>query len=448
MTRFVESRLVPGTIFFALWLAACGSDTPPGGTGTGGASGSPAQSGGQSGAANTGGQAGSSSGGMVAAGGSTSGGTVGAGGATGGASGAGGSAGAAGARDMEAGAPDSGTPAPCSPPAKVDAPIEKLSDTGCMDPNDVTKLAPYVLPYEVNSPLWSDSADKSRGMRVPDGKKIHVKDCAKEPALCPAGTADEGKWLLPVGTVMVKNFLFDGKLVETRLFVHFDASTWVGYSYAWNEAQTEATVVPNARKQVMFDTGKRKVEWNYPDRFDCMLCHNPQGGGTIGPETSQMNRVVGAKNQIDTWQAMGLFDTPPAKDSSGKYTVAPLVLPYAGQLGTPPASATVAERTRSYLHANCAFCHRPDGDFMPLDLRLGTAFKDMGLCNQAPAKGDVGVPGAVNLAPGKPDQSVMYLRMTSLENQIRMPKIASYQVDDQGVKLVSDWIKSITTCPQ
>ena len=34
---------------------------------------------------------------------------------------------------------------------------------------------------------------------------------------------------------------------------------WVGYNYAWNEAQTEALIVPNARTEVSFNTGTRKV---------------------------------------------------------------------------------------------------------------------------------------------------------------------------------------------
>ena len=55
--------------------------------------------------------------------------------------------------------------------------------------------------------------------------------------------ADDGKWVLPVGTVMVKSFLFDSKLLETRLLMRFDATTWVGYTYKWDEAQTDATLV-------------------------------------------------------------------------------------------------------------------------------------------------------------------------------------------------------------
>ncbi len=72
------------------------------------------------------------------------------------------------------------------------------------------------------------------------------------------GPADDGKWLFPVGTVMLKSFGFDGKVVETRLFVHFDHRTWVGYSYPWNEAQTEATIVPSAGHGLTFNTGTRE----------------------------------------------------------------------------------------------------------------------------------------------------------------------------------------------
>lgn len=249
------------------------------------------------------------------------------------------------AAPAEAAVPEAGRakPGSCAPPASIDQPWVKLSETGCMDSAAPTKLAAKIVPYEVNSPLWSDSADKTRGMTLPAETKIHVKDCAKEPSACTHGAADDGKWVFPVGTVMVKSFAFDGKLVETRLFVHFDPETWVGYGYQWNEDQTEATIVPDERRKVMFNTGSRSVEWNYPSRLDCMKCHNPAGGSTLGPETAQMNRMVDGQNQLDKLAALGLFDA-----SINTPYAAALVTPYAGQLGSPPASATVDERARSY----------------------------------------------------------------------------------------------------
>jgi hypothetical protein len=313
---------------------------------------------------------------------------------TGGTSGTnGGSGGSTGGATVDAGSATQ----TCVPPANKDNPIAKLSQTGCVDPSHPTMFAASVIPYEVNSPLWSDGADKTRGFALPKNGKIHAKDCADQPAQCTQGPADTGKWVFPIGTVMVKNFLFDGKLVETRLFVRFDETTWVGYSYQWDEAQTDATIVPDDRVQIAFQTGKRQVDWHFPNRVDCMKCHAPSAGSTLGPETAQMNRMVGGMNQIDKFAAMSLFDVAPAKPYK-----AALVTPYTSQAGSPSTGATLDQRARSYLHANCAICHRPDGDFPNLDLRYDVAFKDTSLCGTAPVKGDI-IENNVNLDPGKPD---------------------------------------------
>ncbi|HVZ72924.1 MAG TPA: hypothetical protein VHJ20_11160 [Polyangia bacterium] len=335
----------------------------------------------------------------------------------------------------------------CTPPANIYCPAPTLALTGCMDATNPTRLASNVIPYEVNSPLWSDSAYKARGFVLPAGGKIHVKDCAATPSECRRGPADTGKWVFPVGTVMVKSFMFDGKLVETRLLAHPDAFNWYGYTYQWNEAQTEATIVPDARVEVMFDTAADAgvVDWHYPSRTDCGDCHTQQAGGTLGPQTNQMNRVVGGSNQIAQFEAMDLFDAAVPKPYA-----AALVTPYAGQLGAPPADATLDDRARSYLHANCAHCHRPDADFNSFDLRYGVSLKDTMTCNAPLTMGDVGVPDAVVLAPGTPTKSSIWLRMNApigAYDNLHMPRIATFQFDTQGLQLVSDWITSIKTCP-
>lgn len=352
-----------------------------------------------------------------------------------------------GAKDAPSGCVAPTTRGQCTVPAKLDCPVPKLSLTGCMDATNPTKLASSVIPYEVNSPLWSDSADKSRGFVLPAGGKIHVKDCTANPDECRRGPADTGKWVLPVGSVMVKSFMFDGKLVETRLLVHADEYNWYGYTYQWNEAQTEATIVPDARVEVMFNTGADAgvVDWHYPSRTDCGDCHTQPAGGTLGPETDQMNRVVGGVNQIDHFAALGLFDAAVPKP----YAKA-LVIPYAGQLGSPPAGATLDERARSYLHANCAHCHRPDADMNAFDLRFGVSLHDTMVCNAPLTMGDVGLPDAVVLAPGQPMKSSIWLRMNApigTYMNLHMPRIANYQFDTQGLQLISDWIKSVKTCP-
>jgi uncharacterized repeat protein (TIGR03806 family) len=312
-----------------------------------------------------------------------------------------------------------------------------------MSSADPTKFAAKAIPYEVNSPLWSDSADKTRAMVIPEGKKIHIRNCAVAADNCTSGPQDTGQWVFPVGTVMLKNFLFDNKLVETRLFVRHDEETWVGYSYRWDEAQTDATIVSGENNlDVMFSTGTRTVPWQYPSRRNCMKCHIASGGSTLGPETRQMNRELSGKNQIDHLAELGLFDQAPAKPYAEAY-----VTPYASQAGTPSASATLDQKARSYMHANCAFCHRPDGEFPQLDMRYETKLADMGVCNVEPLKGNQGVIGAVELKPGEPANSVIYLRMNSLQGAGRMPAFATKEIDTAGVKLVGDWITSVKSCP-
>lgn len=352
--------------------------------------------------------------------------------------GAGGSAGTAGASGGSGGA---GPIAPCSPPVDTKRPAERLSETGCMDPTDIRKMASFVIPYDVNSPLWSDAAVKTRGMVIPEGQKIHARNCSANPDDCPYGPEDDGRWVFPVGTVLVKNFLFDDKLVETRLFVRPDSKSWVGYGYQWNEEQTEATVVPNDGATVTFNTGQREVEWAYPSRYDCMLCHNRQGGYVLGPETRQLDRMTSDGNLLDKLEGLALFDAPLPKPHP-----APLDTPYASFEGQPREGATLEELARSYLHANCSFCHRADGNPGTLDLRFGVPLKDMNACNVQPQKGGAGLSVYTILTPGKPEESVLWARMQTLDDMARMPQIGTYVVDEPGVQLISDWISSLTGC--
>jgi hypothetical protein len=368
------------------------------------------------------------------------------------------------------------TPQSCVPPEMTALPICKLSQTGCMDSTTPTRFVARAVYYEVNSPLWSDNAAKARAFVLPDGGTIHVKDCMPDagaarlaecvsPTMIPSGPADTGKWVFPVGTVMIKNFMFDGKVVETRLLMHVDAATaaviqngtdWVGYNYAWNEQQTEATLVPDARTAVTFDTGTRTVEWNYPSFGDCVACHSA-AVGTLGPETDQMNREVDGGNQIDTFKAMGLFDgTAPAKPY-----VAALVEPYANAalgLKGPSAGDTIDQEARSYLSANCGFCHRPDVSDEGFDLRYSLSLAETGICNLVQENGIPGMTGTqlVDLAPGHHAASAMWIRMSTAvpasdTNETasvgRMPPLASFVVDTQAADLVGQWIDSITSCP-
>lgn len=419
-----DSKALLGLAVVLLSAACSSSSTEAGTGGAGGSSGTAGESG-ASGSASAG-TAGVSGGATAGNGGS----------AGGGAAGVAGSSGAGGAGGSAVGT--------CTPPSDIFSPITTLSQTGCVDPSDPRKPISRAVSYELNSPLWSDSADKSRAFVLPPGGKIHVRNCAANAADCPMGTQDDGRWDFPVGTVMIKIFMFDSKLVETRLFMHTDASDWVGYSYEWDEQQTDAKIVSSDRVMLDFKTGTRTVSWAYPSQADCLTCHNQAAGFTLGPETAQMNRMVGGMNQLDQFAAAGLFETPPPKPYK-----AALVTPYPGQLGSPPAGATKTELARSYLHANCGFCHRPGGAFALFDLRYDTALKDTNICNvdinkAAPS----GATATKRMVPGDSAHSAMWQRMNIANPESgRMPQIGSYAVDSKGVGVVGDWIDSLTACP-
>src|SRR5207253_8244165 len=114
--------------------------------------------------------------------------------------------------------------------------------------------------------------------------------------------------------------------------------------------------------------------------------------GTLGPETAQMNRVVDGGNQIDTLAGLGVFDTTAPQ----KPYAEALVEPYANAdlgLGGPPPGATLDQRARSYLSANCGFCHRPDVNDQGFDLRHSLSLAETKICNLPQQNGIPGMTG-------------------------------------------------------
>ena len=66
----------------------------------------------------------------------------------------------------------------------------------------------------------------------------------------------------------------------------------------------------------------------------------------------------------------------------------------------------------------------------------------MGIVNVKPAHGNFGIKDAKLIVPGHPEQSIIHQRM-HMTGLGRMPHIGSRVVDEVGVKLVHDWIKSM-----
>lgn len=305
-----------------------------------------------------------------------------------------------------------GTPQPDTFP-------QTLSATGCANPNDATQPASGLIPYDVNAPLWSDGATKKRWMALPNGERITI------------GT--DGDWDLPTGSVLVKEFSAGGRRLETRLLVRHDDGNWAGYTYEWNDAQSDATLLPAGKTIVV-----GAIEWTFPSRGECLACHTNAAGRSLGLETAQLNRNVvypGGRNapQLATLRHINLLAN-----------ALPAIPP---KLPDPDGSLPVDMRARSYLHSNCANCHRPGGSGQgDLDLLYETPEVSMNICNVDPQEGDLGVAGAKLLVPGDPSKSLMSLRMHALDSN-RMPDVGTKVVDPLGTTVVDEWINSIAACP-
>src|SRR5207249_1359813 len=148
-----------------------------------------------------------------------------------------------------------------------------LSETGCVLASDATKPSSGIIPFAVNAELWSDGAAKQRWLALPNGTHISV--------------GADGDFAFPIGTVLMKQFSLGGARVETRLFVRHADGEWGGYSYEWNDAQTDATLLASGKvKQVGAQS------WTFPSRSDCLLCHTSAAGRALGPEVGQLNGSI------------------------------------------------------------------------------------------------------------------------------------------------------------
>ncbi len=294
-------------------------------------------------------------------------------------------------------------------PTAVDFP-QRLSDTGCVDASDPATPVAGMIPYGLAVPFWSDGADKERWLALPDGERISVEQ--------------DGDWTLPVGSVLLKHFRVAGDLVESRLFVRHSDGAWGGYSYAWLPDGSDAVLLAGHEERAV-----QGQTWIFPSRGECLQCHTEAAGGSLGLETAQLG-VEHDYGQVTAHQLQTLVHID-------------LLDP------APPVDAAVLDPTdaRAWLHSNCASCHRPSGPGGgALDLRHSTPLASMGACDVPPDNTDLGVPGAVLLAPGEPERSLISLR-ARLRDGDAMPPLGSTLVDAGGVAMLDAWIAGLGPCP-
>ncbi len=291
-----------------------------------------------------------------------------------------------------------------------------------------------VLPYDLNSPLFSDYAKKKRFIWMPPNVNATYNE-------------DSNPLEFPLGSILIKNFYFENilpenstKILETRLMIKKE-NNWEFAKYVWNEDQTEA-VLTSEGSFVSFDwiegTETKSVNYRIPSQAECFTCHNKFGTPLpIGPKPQNLNKnfsyVDGISNQLEKWISQGyLQDNIPSSIVSTvdwKDEALPLDL-----------------RARSYIDINCAHCHSDESycEYRPMRFAFGQNGDDtnMGIC----VSPDIQVePYTKIIQPQNINVSLLHFRMSTTEEQYRMPLLGRTLKHEEGVRLIEQWINSLNT---
>ena len=333
-----------------------------------------------------------------------------------------------------------------------------LADWHVLDVRD-GKLAPNagVLPYDLNTPLFTDYAHKLRTVWMPKGHPARYE-------------ADEA-FDFPVGTILSKTFYYPRaagdavvrsndagpdlrgggldlakvRLVETRLLVR-RKDGWVALPYVWNAQQSEATLKRGGElvplTLVAADGSREQTEYEVPDQNQCGGCHGTDTTSKalhpLGPRARHLNRdfayAQGSENQLVRWTNAGFLSGAPAPASA----------PH--NADWQDSSQPLDARARAYLDINCGHCHSPKGPGNTSGLWLNAATDEplrLGRCKLPIAAGMGTGDRRHDIVPGRPDDSILPYRMSSDDPSVMMPELGRSVVHDEGVQLIRDWIAAM-----
>lgn len=291
-----------------------------------------------------------------------------------------------------------------------------------------------LTPYALNTPLFTDYAEKSRFLYLPPGGKARYRA--------------DGAFEFPVGSALIKTFAYpadlrrpaeDVRYLETRLLVR-KASGWTALAYVWNADQTEAVLKrAGARLDAEFIDAKgqlRKVDYAVPNQNQCKECHQlDRQISPIGPKAQNLNGAFPyggrPENQLAHWTRSGLLTGAPE----------PKAAPRAARWDDP--AEPLEARARAYLDANCAHCHNPRGIASNSGLFLGldeTRPAALGVGKSPVAAGRGAGDLKVSIEPGHPEASILVYRMASTEPGVMMPELGRSLTHEEGLALIRDYI--------
>ncbi len=310
----------------------------------------------------------------------------------------------------------------------------RLSASGLFSSVAEHSPAPGVIPYQINAAAWADGATADRWLGIPHRGSIQTTGA---------------NWTYPIDTVFAKTLWLEMESghpasrlrVETQI-LHFDGQDWQPYTYQWNQEQTDAELVDSAGTESVFairdasqPSGTRRQTWRFSGRAECQRCHNRWSGPPLAFNPPQLH-VQLDQNSESPSQLAALAQWQVLAKPVATNNLASLVDPHDPQ-------ADLDRRARSYLHTNCAHCHRMHaGGAVLSKMQFDLPLEQTSLLGERPTQGTFGIFAAEVVAPGEPYRSVLLYRMSKLGGG-RMPHLGSTEIDRAGVRLIHDWVASL-----
>ncbi len=316
--------------------------------------------------------------------------------------------------------------------------LKKLSDYDMFElPLVEIKPKDGVLPYDLNSSLFTDYAFKKRFIYLPEGTAMTYHE--------------DQAFDFPEGSLIFKFFYYpkdfrqpekDLQHIETRVLIR-ENNDWTALTYIWNEAQNDAflTIAGETKTVAWIDeAGKNQaVNYSVPNLIQCKSCHEFNSKMMpIGPAARHLNKpyafTTSTINQLDHFITLGKLQGITSAASC------PKIADYTD------TSLSTDDRARAYLDINCAHCHRPEGPAKNSALNLLASEKNpiaYGVM-KTPIAAGIGSGGLkYDIVPGKPDQSILHYRMHSLQPGVAMPELGRKMAHTEGLALITDWINEM-----
>lgn len=306
-----------------------------------------------------------------------------------------------------------------------------ISETGLFADTAAYVAADGVVPYRINAPMWADGAQADYLLAIPGEKQAVFHDTPQKMFDWFNTTVQ-----LPRGSVLAKTYSMPTETsterIETQIALKDEQGDWQYYSYRWNAAGSDASLVGATGEVATIGD----LDWQFGARTSCRICHTPWTGETVGFIEPQLRSAHGG---VDNWQALlasGAVRVERTGDLPVDANSTRLVDPSDG-------TAPLDRRVRAYLHTNCAHCHMNGGNASTtIDVSFQKLLADTGMVERPPMRGDLGLGGARIVSPGSPAQSILFARLAK-SGAGHMPHIGSSQTDPLGVQIVRQWIAQL-----